>query len=808
MKRNPLLLAAVLWPLCTFAGAPKEISGIYPGLAMFNNEGECGIGAVVPWAGNLWAVTYAPHAPYGSSDKLYEITPDLQQVVRPESVGGTPAGRMIHEETNQLLIGSYLIDESKNVRTIPPFTMPGRLTGIARHLTDPKNKVYYATMEEGLYEVDVHSLEVECLIREGEFFKIPEGAKTYPKALVSALPGYHGKGLYSGQGRLVYANNGERSKDAEKNPKTTSGALAEWRGDGDWQLVRRNQFTEVSGPGGIFGNRNPESDPLWSIGWDHRSLILMLLENGEWHSYRLPKASHCYDGAHGWNTEWPRIRDIGERDLLMTMHGMFWKFPKTFRMKASAGIRPRSTYLKVIGDFCRWNERLVFGCDDTAKSEFLNKRPAKGGLAGPGQSQSNLWFLEPAVLDHLGPVLGRGGVWVDENVSADTPSDPFLLAGFPRRCLFLRHGSNETVRFDLEVDKKGNGEWKKIRSIEVAGNEGQWLELGDDIHGEWIRLRADSDCTNATAWFLYSGEDKRPTENAPLFDGLAKDSSKNFIGGFLRTRGGGKKTLGLLSAKHGATTYELDADLNLVRKDDPELEKELAGVTDIPQGILQNDEASTIYKDPQGHNWRLPRLDGSFADAPDARIAREICTERDLFNCGGTFYELPAENAGGIAKVRPVATHGLRIQDYCSYRGLVVLTGIDGGQKNPRIVRSSDGQAAVWLGVADDLWKLGKPRGKGGPWMQTQVRAGIPSDPFLMTGFDRKQFALSNDGDAETTFTLEADVSGDGHWATVEKFRLNPGEDLQHTFPDWFQACWARLISSKDTVATAQFTYE
>ncbi len=813
MKKNAVLLA-VLWPLSAFASAPQEVAGIYPSLAMFNAEGECGTGAVVPWAGSLWAITYAPHAPYGSSDKLYEITPDLRQIIRPESVGGTPACRMIHEETNQLLIGPYLIDESKNVRVIPPFTMPGRLTGIARHLAAPGNKAYYATMEEGLYELDLQSLEVKCLIREGGFFQIPEGAKTYPEALVSALPGYHGKGLYSGQGRLVYANNGERSKAAEADPKTPSGALAEWRGSGDWELVRRNQFTEVTGPGGIYGNRKPSTDPLWSVGWDHRSLILMILENGKWHSYRLPKASHCYDGAHGWNTEWPRIRDIGEQDLLMTMHGMFWKFPKGFSLKNAAGIRPRSTYLKVIGDFCRWNEKLVFGCDDTAKSEFLNKRPAKGGLAGPGQSQSNLWFVEPAALDNFGPVLGRGGVWVNDAVSADTPSEPFLFADFPKRSLFIRHGASGGVRFDLEVDQKGDGKWNKIRSIEVTGNEPQWIELPPSLRGEWIRLRADRDCADVTAWFCYSAKDKRPAENDPLFSGLAASDAKQSLGGFLRTRGGGKKTLGLLSTRRDGNksetngTYELDTNLNLVRKEDPELEKELAGVTEIPQGILQNDNASAIYKDPQGRTWRLPRLDGSFSDAADARMAREVCTERDLFNCGGTFYELPAENAGGIAKVRPVATHGLRIQDYCSYRGLLVMTGIDGSDNNPRIVRSSDGQAAVWLGVADDLWKLGKPRGQGGPWIKTQVRAGIPSDPFLMTGFDRKRLDLSNAGDNETTITLEADMIGDGHWALVKKFQLKPGETLEHTFPAWFQACWARLVSSNDTVATAQFTYE
>jgi hypothetical protein len=134
---------------------------------MFNNEGECGTGAVVPWADRLWVITYGPHLPFGSSDKLYEITPDLQQVIRPESLGGTPANRMIHNETQQLLIGPYVIDAERQVRVIPPAKMPGRLTGNARHLIDPAGKAYYATMEEGLYEVDLKTLEVTGLIQDG-----------------------------------------------------------------------------------------------------------------------------------------------------------------------------------------------------------------------------------------------------------------------------------------------------------------------------------------------------------------------------------------------------------------------------------------------------------------------------------------------------------------------------------------------------------------------------------------------------------------------------------------------------------------
>jgi hypothetical protein len=106
MKPNLLLSvfsACSAGLLC--AQEPRSVSGIYPSLAMFNNEGECGTGAVVPWADRLWVITYGPHLPFGSSDKLYEITPDLKQIVRPESVGGTPANRMIHPSRSSFSSG-------------------------------------------------------------------------------------------------------------------------------------------------------------------------------------------------------------------------------------------------------------------------------------------------------------------------------------------------------------------------------------------------------------------------------------------------------------------------------------------------------------------------------------------------------------------------------------------------------------------------------------------------------------------------------------------------------------------------------
>lgn len=811
MSRARIITALLLYTFATCSQAaenPPQFSGIYPHLATFNDQGECGTGAVVPWADRLWILTYGPHLPNGSTDKLYEIDSALRLTIRPESIGGTPANRLIHRESNQLFIGPYAIDAQRNVRPIPYKLMPGRSTATLRHLTDPANKVYFATMEEGFYEIDVHSLAVKTLYPDANGDKANHAG--------TLLPGYHGKGAYTGQGRVIYSNNGELSPQAMRRPDIPSGCLAEWNG-AQWNLVRRNQFCDVTGPGGIFGNPNPDTDPIWSIGWDHRSLILMLLDGGQWHIFRLPKAAHTYDGAHGWNTEWPRIRDIGETDLLMTMHGTFWRFPRTFSAVNTAGIRPRSTYLKVIGDFCRWNDQLVFGCDDTAKSEFLNTRKAKGNLAGPGQSQSNLWFTPPSLLDQLGPALGRGAVWVNESTQANQWSDPYLFAGYDRRAAHLVHQNAEPVTFEFEVDPDGRGQWKPLRSITVRAKSAQWIEFPPIDKAEWIRVRTHQDCPNTTVFFHYANPDRHTRQADPIFAGLATPADAEFTAGLIRARGENKRTLHVAAQTVQGTTvedigyYELDGSMNLRRVNDPQARQWLKQNVAIPQGILSVDAASVLYVDDAGRRWRLPKGDPAFDELTGKgliRIDREVVTERDLFNCHGTFYELPAENAGGFAKIRPITTHNRRIMDYCSYRGLLILTGIRGGEGNDHIIRSDDGKAAVWAGTVDDLWKFGKPVGCGGPWKDSPAKAAVPSDPYLMTGYDAKRLTLSHTHSQPVNLTVEVDITGDGHWVPYRTFAVPPAQSVRHDFPAAFQAYWMRVVADQDCTATAWLDYE
>jgi acetyl esterase/lipase len=793
-------------------GKARQISGIYPHLAVFNESGECGIGAVVPWADKLWLVTYAPHEPIGSSDKLYEITPDLTQIIRPESIGGTPANRMIHRESHQLFIGPYVIGADRTVRVIPYTKMFGRLTGNARHLFDPANKIYYATMEEGIYEVDIKTLEVTELWTDEQLNQNSRWKRQADKnPRFANLPGYHGKGFYSGQGLLVYANNGEHGAEAQRRPDIPSGVLAQWDGKApEWTIVRRNQFTEVTGPGGIYGNQNPATDPIWSIGWDHRSLILMLLDGRKWHSFRLPKASHCYDGAHGWNTEWPRIRDIGESTLLMTMHGCFWKFPKTFTAANSAGISPRSTYLKVIADFCRWGDQIVFGCDDTAKSEFLNKHPLKGDLAAPGKSQSNLWFVDPPQLDRLGPLLGRGAVWLNDDVKAGSRSEPFLFSGFSKRSLILSHNTAKPVVFTLEVDVRGNGNWTKLREITVAPRGNKWIEFAPTESGAWVRLAVNRDASKVTAFFHYRGDDNRFAAAAPLFDGIAKPGETNISGGLLYVRG---ETLRFIARNPAGELgcYDLDGELRLIKTNDPAGASWTAKAVAIPPSLITVDAASVLYVEPNGKRWRLPKGDPAFdKDGPlgAARVCREVVTERNLLNIHGTFYEMPAENAGGFSKLRPIATHNRRIHDFASYRGMLVISGIADDASGEHIIRSDDGKCALWVGVIDDLWLFGKPRGVLGAWNNTPVRAGIPSDPCLATGYDNKKLTISHTSSESVTFRLQADFTGTGDWTDYTTLTVEPGKTLTYKFPDSFGAYWLRLVSDKNTTATATFIYD
>ena len=158
------------------------------------------------------------------------------------------------------------------------------------------------------------------------------------------------------------------------------------------------------------------------------------------------------------------------------------------------------------------------------------------------------------------PPIGRGAVWLHEPVAANTASDAFYFSGFDHRLLHLAHDAPEAVTFTLEVDRTGNNTWTLLRRVEVPAAGYVATEFTAAETGAWVRVRASRDCAHATATFSFRQPDTRAPSAAPLFAGLATDSTPKPLGGLLHARGAEKKTLGLTV---GDAFYEMGPDLNL-----------------------------------------------------------------------------------------------------------------------------------------------------------------------------------------------------------------------------------------------------
>jgi len=403
-------------------------------------------------------------------------------------------------------------------------------------------------------------------------------------------------------------------------------------------------------------------------------------------------------------------------------------------------------------------------------------------------------------------------VWVEEEIHEDEYSEPFLFSGWKTRNIWLKNHGDQSAEFSFEIFNKSI--WILKEELVLEPESSQFLQFKEDDAGEWIRARSSAH-TTATLAFTYDHEDERKAQSNALFNGLARVDANDPFGGLLYGLGDNRRKLGVSSRdKSGAVAgyYELDSLLQLQRVEDDETQQFIEDKFAIPENVISVDQSSVLIVDDAGRRWRLPKGNNHFdhlIQNTQLRICREVATERDLFNCHGTFYELPAENADGFAKIRPISSHSYRINDYASYHGLLVMTGIDpGAGENQHIIRSDDKNAAVWVGVIDDLWQLGKPTGIGGPWKDSSVKADESSDPYLIGFYDHKILTLSHNLDEAVHFTLEVNPIGHGPWFSYMTFTVSPGEDHQFEFPNGFQARWVRFRVDKTCQATAWLVYD
>lgn len=454
-----------------------NINGVIPKIAVkaghSPERSETGIGALMPWANKLWFVTYlANKYPSGSGTGLFYLDDDFCLTKHAESMAGTYANRMIHSESNQLIIGPHLIDMEGNVRTVAAYH-EHTLTATAEHLTDPEDLVYMLSMEGELFELNVHTLETKQIANLAKELDIDKDAML------------HFKGAYTGQGRLVVVNNTYGYKDF--NGEVSHGRLAEWNGK-HWSILDRAQYNEVTGRKCVA-----LGDAIFVVGSDKASAILKVLIKGQWQTYRMPKGTATQD--HAITTEWPRIREVESERWLMDASGIFYEMPAMQYGDRIWGVKPVCSHLRIVGDYCSWNGLLVMAGDQATPIWDNNKFV--------GQPQANLWFGKTDDLWQWGKPTGWGGPWFKTQVKSGEPSAPYLMTGFDKKCIHIHHDQPKLLKIRIEVDITGFGDWHEYDTLEIPANGYRHHEFQSGFSAHWIRLISDMDCIS-TAQLHYT----------------------------------------------------------------------------------------------------------------------------------------------------------------------------------------------------------------------------------------------------------------------------------------------------------------
>ncbi|MEM8736221.1 MAG: hypothetical protein AAGG44_18465 [Planctomycetota bacterium] len=364
------------------------------------------------------------------------------------------------------------------------------------------------------------------------------------------------------------------------------------------------------------------------------------------------------------------------------------------------------------------------------------------------------------------------------------------------------------VTIRAQVDRLGNNEWTDLSSFTLEQGRAKSVVLPADLDAKWIRFQTDRDCTATAFLHQTSAYPNSTKDTSQLFAGLADVEETNAVSGLIYAAKR-NRNLRIVSADEKCfeftkSRFEFQPDAN----DDP-----LSDLLRV-EPEFSVDEASVVVK-YQGISYRLPKGHPSY-DKPFKsgwpRALREVESERTIANIHGTFYEVPLVTNGAPPAwnlIRPISSHHKQIADFCSWNGLLVLSGTKrDAADDGHVFGDSELGMSLWFGGVDDLWKFGKPVGVGGPWKDSSVRADIPSDPYLMTGYDQRFLAISHRSSNPVTFKLEIDLDGNGRWIEYKTISCPVGEEALHEFPVGFSACWIRAVCDQDTTATAQLTYK
>ena len=220
-------------------------------------------------------------------------------------------------------------------------------------------------------------------------------------------------------------------------------------------------------------------------------------------------------------------------------------------------------------------------------------------------------------------------------------------------------------------------------------------------------------------------------------------------------------------------------------------------------GVMANNNGAVFkYRFPQwtkAQDWYISQ---------EWMRIRPVTTERFLMNAYGTWYNLSTwlnhsgaagpENYGvegtDYPILEPIARYVDTITDFCVFNGKFVIGTNNMSPHNGSFPNSGQANSAIKFSDIEDIWKGGKPIGRGYFWYKDSLTSGTASDAMLIRGYDKKSVQVYNGSASSIDITISVVNYSDTY--TLSTLTVAAGAFGTYQFPDGCGGDWVKLTPS------------
>lgn len=228
-------------------------------------------------------------------------------------------------------------------------------------------------------------------------------------------------------------------------------------------------------------------------------------------------------------------------------------------------------------------------------------------------------------------------------------------------------------------------------------------------------------------------------------------------------------------------------------------------------GVMRNNNAE-VYK----YRFPSPNKSQDWYISQEWMRIRPVTTERMMMNAFGMWFHLSTwlanasaagiENTGSVGTsypiLEPIARYIDTITDFCVFNGKFAIGTNNMSLHNGAFPNSGQPNSAIKFGDIEDIWKGGKPTGKGYIWYKEATTTGTNSTAMLIRGYDKKTLHFYNQGAAAVNVAVKIVSYSDVY--TLATVAVAQNTLVTYSIPDGVGADWMHLATDADnTTMTA-----